>query len=134
MRRLASGRAPTARAPSTAPHRPISSAARRPRQSPEGGTMTARVTRDIIESYLSCTYKAHLKLAGQQGTKSDYELLLAQAREEATKRATGGIVARYTADGVEQDIPLTTAALMRGAAFLLNVTLEDDALSVAFDG
>jgi predicted RecB family nuclease len=96
--------------------------------------MTVRITRDIIESYLCCKYKGHLKLAGQQGTKSDYELLLSESGEELRKRATDGILARYSADGAERNIFLTTGALKRGAAFLLNVALEDDALSVAFDG
>ena len=40
--------------------------------------MATKITRDIMESYLNCKYKAHLKLAGQQGTMSDYELLLTE--------------------------------------------------------
>ena len=40
--------------------------------------MVTKITRDIIESYLNCKYKAHLKLTRQQGTKSDYALLLAE--------------------------------------------------------
>jgi hypothetical protein len=47
--------------------------ARRSRKvAPEGGSMATKITRDIIESYLNCKYKGHLKLAGQQGTQSDY--------------------------------------------------------------
>jgi hypothetical protein len=34
--------------------------------------MATKITRDVIESYLNCKYKGHLKLAGQQGTRSDY--------------------------------------------------------------
>ena len=33
--------------------------------------MTTKITRDIVESYLSCKYKGHLKLTGQSGTISD---------------------------------------------------------------
>jgi hypothetical protein len=44
--------------------------------------MAMKITRDIIESYLNCKYKAYLKLTRQQGTKSDYELLLAELRGE----------------------------------------------------
>jgi len=32
--------------------------------------MATKITLDIIESSLNCKYKGHLKLAGQQGTKS----------------------------------------------------------------
>jgi hypothetical protein len=52
--------------------------------------LTARITRDIIESYLSCKYKGYLRLGGQRGIKSDYELLLAESREEVRKKATAG--------------------------------------------
>jgi hypothetical protein len=34
--------------------------------------MMLKITRDIIESYLNCKYKGQLKLAQQQGVKSDY--------------------------------------------------------------
>ena len=34
--------------------------------------MATKITRAIIESYLNCKYKGHLKLAGEGGTKSDY--------------------------------------------------------------
>src|SRR5262249_37078061 len=97
-------------------------------------TMTARITRDLIESYLSCKYKGHLRLAGQRGTTSDYELLLTASREEVKRRATDKILSRYAPDVVERNIPLTPAALMCGAAFLLNPVLEDDSLCLAFDG
>jgi predicted RecB family nuclease len=96
--------------------------------------MTAMINRDIIESYLSCKYKGHLKLAGKRGARSDYELLLAGSREEVRNRATDRILARYAGEEVERDILLTPAALKRGDAFLLNVTLEDESLSLTFDG
>ena len=96
--------------------------------------MTTKITQDIIESYLRCRHKAHLKLTGQRGTRSDYERLLAESREAVRRRATDTILAQHPAGEVERDIPLTPAALKRGAIFLLNATLEDDAFSLAFDG
>jgi predicted RecB family nuclease len=96
--------------------------------------MTDRITRNIIESYLSCKYKAHLTLAGQRGTRSDYELLLAESREVVRRRATDKILGRYSADGIERDVRLTPTALKRGVTFFLNSSLEDDSLNLAFDG
>jgi predicted RecB family nuclease len=96
--------------------------------------MATKITRDIIESYLNCKYKGHLKLAEQQGAKSDYEVLLAEWRDEVTRRATDKILARYQRDEVERDLVLTSAALKRGAAYFLNVTLEDQHVSLTFDG
>ena len=42
--------------------------------------MPTKIARDVLESYLNCKYKGHLKLTGQQGTKSDYENLLTELR------------------------------------------------------
>ena len=38
--------------------------------------MATKITRQILEAYLNCKTKAHLKLAGQHGVVSDYEALL----------------------------------------------------------
>jgi hypothetical protein len=38
--------------------------------------VAAKITRDVLESFLHCKYKAHLKIRGQEGHKSDYEILL----------------------------------------------------------
>jgi predicted RecB family nuclease len=96
--------------------------------------MPTKITRDSIESYLNCEFKAHLKLAGHQGTPPDYELLLAEARDRVRRQATDKIVAANPAGQVERDVALTPAVLKRGAAFLLNATLEDDTLCLVFDG
>jgi predicted RecB family nuclease len=96
--------------------------------------MATRITRDIIESYLSCKYKGHLKLAEQQATRSNYELLLAESRDAVRRRAIDTILARHPEEEVERDVVLTPAALKRGAAFLLNATLEDNHIALAFDG
>jgi predicted RecB family nuclease len=114
---------------------PLIVVARRSRKvAPESGNMANKITRDIIESYLNCKYKGHLKLAGQRGTRSDYELLLTESQGEVRRRATDKILARHPAEEIERDVVLTAAALKRGAAFLLNVTLEDEHVSLAFDG
>src|SRR5438270_696185 len=42
--------------------------------------MAGTITRDVLESYLRCPSKAHLKLTGQEGTRSDYEGLLIESR------------------------------------------------------
>jgi hypothetical protein len=34
--------------------------------------VTVKITREVLESHLNCKYKGHLKLLGEQGTKSDY--------------------------------------------------------------
>src|SRR4051794_18605546 len=72
-----------------------------------GGLMTRKITRDILESYLNCKYKAHLKLAGQQGNKSDYEGLLVASRQEVRQEAIGKILSLHPGDEVARDIVLS---------------------------
>lgn len=94
--------------------------------------MAMRITRDIIESYLNCKYKAHLKLTRQQGTKSDYELLLAELRGEVRLGAIEQIAQHH--QGMERNLPLSPITLRRGVPFLIDATLEDDQVSLVFDG
>ena len=70
--------------------------ARRSRRiAPEGGIMATKITRDIIESYLNCKYKGHLKLAGESGTRSDYEAMTTAARAASREQALAKLVARF---------------------------------------
>jgi predicted RecB family nuclease len=96
--------------------------------------MPTRITRDILESYISCKYKAFLKLTGQKGIKSDYESLLEAVTSEARWTVVNEIVARIAQDQIERSTPLTTSLLTRGATFILDATLEDDPFALTFDG
>jgi predicted RecB family nuclease len=96
--------------------------------------MMTKITRDVLEGYVHCRLKGHLKLAGQQGTPSDYEALHLGLRDEARLRALDKILAKYPADAVERNVPLTASALKRGAAYLLDALLEDDVLCLTLDG
>ena len=96
--------------------------------------MATKITREVLESYLNCKTKAHLKLTGQQGIRSDYEGLLISTRQEVRQQAIGKILAKHPEAEVARDIPLTTAALRAGPLFVLDATLEDDVMSLSFDG
>src|SRR5438067_1600728 len=41
-----------------------------------GENMSETITREVLESHLKCRYKGYLKLVGERGSFSDYELLL----------------------------------------------------------
>jgi predicted RecB family nuclease len=96
--------------------------------------MPNKITRDVLESYLHCKYKGHLKLTGQQETKCDYETLLTEMRAEVRLAAIDKILARHPGQDIPRNIPLTASALKQGAPFILGLTLEDDLFSLAFDG
>jgi hypothetical protein len=57
--------------------------------------MVTRITRDVIESYLNCKFKGYLKLAGELGELSDYELLMKESGERVRLAATAQLLARH---------------------------------------
>jgi predicted RecB family nuclease len=96
--------------------------------------MTTKITRDVLEGYLNCKYKGFLKLAGEQGTRSDYEAMLFERRGEVRLKAIDSIVARHQEAEVARNVPLTAAALKAGPLYVLGATLEDDFFCLHFDG
>jgi predicted RecB family nuclease len=96
--------------------------------------MPAKLTRDVLESYLNCKFKGYLKLTGQQGTKCDYETMLAEMRAGVRLTAIEKILAQHPDEEIPRNIPLTAAALKQGASFLLDATLDVDLVSMTFDG
>ena len=96
--------------------------------------MATKITTEVLESYLHCKFKGYLKLAGQQGTQCDFEAMLTELRAEIRLKAIDTIIAQHPGDQVARNIPLTTAGLKRGPQYILDGTLEDDALALHFDG
>jgi predicted RecB family nuclease len=96
--------------------------------------MATKITREVLEGYLHCKTKGHLKLAGQHGSKSDYEELLATTRQEVRQTAIERILARQPEGQLPRDVPLTAATLGSGPPYVLGATLEDDLLSLEYDG
>jgi predicted RecB family nuclease len=103
-------------------------------RAPGAFDMGRKITREVLESYLHCKTKAHLKLAGQQGIVSDYEALLLARRQEVRQQAIAKILAKHPEAEVARGIPLTVAALRSGPPFVLDANLEDDLLCLGFDG
>jgi predicted RecB family nuclease len=96
--------------------------------------MATKITSDVLESYLHCKFKGHLKFAGNQGTKCDFESLHSELRAAVQLKAIDTIIASYPEDNVVRNIPLTTAGLKLGPQYILDGTLEDEALALRFDG
>jgi len=96
--------------------------------------MATKITSDVLESYMHCKFKGCLKLAGQQGTKCDFEAMLTELRAGVRLKAIDAILVRHSGDQVARNIPLTTAGLKRGPQYILDGTFDDDALTLHFDG
>jgi predicted RecB family nuclease len=96
--------------------------------------MATKITREIIESYLNCEYKGHLKLTGECGTISDFEAMTTSARHVSWEAAIAKLLARYGDSDSCRGVPVTTATLKRGTPLLADAELQDESLSLRFDG
>jgi predicted RecB family nuclease len=96
--------------------------------------MPAKITRSVIESYLNCRYKGHLKLTGARAEPSAYEALRMRERLGVRGRAIAAIHADHAPGEVASDLDLSLALLKRGVAYLLDVWVEDESVSLSFDG
>ena len=76
---------------------------------------TVKITTDVLASYLSCKYKAYLKMTGQHGTTSQYETLLSDIARSLTQEATKRILAQTGNAEVFRHLPLTYHLLKQGA-------------------
>ena len=95
--------------------------------------MATKITREVIESYLNCKYKGHLKLTGESGTTSDYEAMTTAARASSREQALTRLAARFGEGAAGRGAAITAALLSQGAPFLLDASLEDDGLSLRLD-
>jgi predicted RecB family nuclease len=95
--------------------------------------MATTITWDIIESYLNCKYKGHLKLAGENGITSDYEAMTTTARRASREEAVAKLAARFGGGGACRGMVVTAAMLKQGKTLLADAELEDEGLSLCFD-
>ena len=75
-----------------------------------------------------------MKQAGETGSPSDYKVMSIEQRADIRQQAIDRIVTRHAADEVVRDAPLVIPTLKSGPAFVLDALLEDDTLSIRFDG
>lgn len=96
--------------------------------------MKAIVTNDVLESFIHCRYKSYLKLIGQSGIKSDYERLRLKLRSEVKHNALSNIQGKAVEEQVTSNVSLKTSILEKGSLFILQLSVEDDNLSLVLDG
>jgi predicted RecB family nuclease len=95
--------------------------------------MAMKITRDVIESYVHCRYKSYLKLAGEQGSLSDYEQLMRESRERTRLAGSNKLLVRYKEGEVLRGCIMTPTVLKGGASLLLDATVEDEEFGLRFD-
>ena len=73
-----------------------------------------KITNEVLEGYLNCKFKGHLKLAGEVGTKSDYEAMTTAARAASREQALAKLVARFGEGDACRGTAVTAATLKKG--------------------
>jgi predicted RecB family nuclease len=96
--------------------------------------MAEKITRDVLESHLACRYKGHLKLAGQQGSKSNYESWLTDLRSREKVGSIANLIAHHREREIIRETPLVVSTLKTGPAVILDGTFESELFSLGFDG
>jgi predicted RecB family nuclease len=92
-----------------------------------------KITNEIIESYLACNTKGHLKLAGETGSKSDYKAMTETVSKASCEGALANLVARFGEGDVCRGVSVTVETLKSGKPLLADVALDDEVLSLRFD-
>ena len=54
-----------------------------------------KITTEILEAYLNCKTKGHLKLAGEGGTRSDYEAMTTATSRASRESTLANLVSRF---------------------------------------
>src|SRR5262249_43347118 len=93
-----------------------------------------RLKTDILEACRQCKFKARLKEAGEQGTRTDYEALLLSRRDEVRKKAVQAIMDTLGEGQVATFLALTADSLKSGSPFVLDALFENDLFSLKIDG
>ena len=77
--------------------------------------MAMKITNEVLEAHLNCKSKGHLKLAGEVGTRSDYEAMTTAARAASREQALAKLVARFGEGAACRGTAVTAATLKQGA-------------------
>jgi predicted RecB family nuclease len=92
-----------------------------------------KITNTILKDYLACDTKGHLELAGETGTKSDYEAMTEAIGQASRKGALAKLVARFGEGDACRGLSVTVESLKQGKPLLVDAVLEDEVLSLRFD-
>ena len=91
------------------------------------------ITNRVVESYLSCKYKALLTLKGERGKLHDYELLMNESAEAHGARADEALLHRCKLDVATRLSRVAYDDLKEGRELILDCAIETDEFRFHFD-
>jgi predicted RecB family nuclease len=92
-----------------------------------------KITNEILEGYLNCKTKGHLKLASEVGTRSDYEAMTIAEGQASREAALARLVDRFGEGDACRGVSVTAGTLKMAAQLLVDATLDDNSVSLRFD-
>ena len=87
--------------------------------------MEPKITNEIVEDCLDCSYKAFLKIAGAKGRKTEYELLFMELSHEYRRKALDSLVGRYNTAQILPDLHEAYLSEDKSDKLIFDVAVED---------
>ena len=78
---------------------------------------------DVLRGYLNCPYLAHLLLSGQEGIKSDYEIVLAELEQAVRLKVIDRFHSQHSDKSLVTGVVLDRSMLSKGIAVVLDAEL-----------
>jgi predicted RecB family nuclease len=95
--------------------------------------MVEKISRQALDNYFACKFKAHLTVSGARGVPSEY-LNLARDQDRRFKRVYQQQLLKTHAEGAPKRVTLTRSLLSVGYPLILEATFDDERLHLQFDG
>lgn len=95
--------------------------------------MLGKITRKVVEGYLDCKYKAYLKMAGEQGTISEYEQLIEEITIHIHETAIDKLNACHRKVKTKGINRLGRASLTQGLPLILYPVFQNAKIFLCFD-
>lgn len=92
-----------------------------------------KITREVLESYLRCKTEAALKLKGEHGTHSEYEIWSMEQTTQQKFAAEANLLKRHDGQAVDKRTNLTASIMKTGPSVILEGCFEDQLLSISID-
>ena len=95
--------------------------------------MTIRINNSMFIDYLKCKYKAYLKIIGETGEKTDYEILQNRLFNEYRESAANLIKSKWMSEKILKDSSLIQF-IENNKKLGINIREVSDEYDVIFDG
>lgn len=95
--------------------------------------MKARISPELFLDYLKCQYKVYLKATGKSGTKSDFQKLEVELKQEYVNRARNNLLNSYPTNQISRSPKSLINALKNNYKLIINAHATIENLSVNFD-